>query len=284
MPTDKAAADLVPDAHVEGKKHPPVMFTTDLALREDPAYCAISKRFLDDPELFEDAWNKAWYKLCHRDMGPVSRCLGKYVAPPQPWQDPVPASEGGPLTHQHVTELKQAILASGLSTKQLVATAWASASTHRITDFRGGANGARVRLEPQKDWEANDPASLVTVISALEGVQTTFNESHPDNKVSLADLIVLGGCASVEEAASRAGFAVDVPFTPGRTDASQDQTDVESFGWLEPASDGFRNFNPSPYHLIDKAQMLGLSAPEMAVLVAGMRVLDANTAGSQVGV
>lgn len=278
IPKNGEAKDMVPDAHSSDKKHPPVMFTTDLALKLSPIYADISKKFLDDPKVFEEAWAKAWYKLCHRDMGPASRCLGKYVAPEQLWQDPVPTS-GTKLNEQEVAELKTEVLKSGLSISQLVRTAWASASTHRTSDFRGGANGARIRLAPQKDWAVNDPTELAIVLQKLEDVQSSAKV-----KVSLADLIVLGGCAAVEEASKKAGHPVSVPFTSGRTDASAEQTDAESFAWLEPRSDGFRNFKPNAFHLVDRAHLLGLSASEMVVLVGGLRVLNANTGGSSHGV
>jgi catalase-peroxidase len=269
------------------------MLTTDLSLRLDPAYEKISRRFYEHPDQFADAFAKAWFKLTHRDMGPRPRYLGPLVpAEPQLWQDPVP-----PVTHeligaQDIAGLKGKVLASGLSISQLVSTAWASASTFRGTDKRGGANGARIRLAPQKDWGVNDPPELAKVLQTLEGIQKAFNDSQAGGKkkVSLADLIVLGGCAAVEQAAKNAGYNVHVPFSPGRTDASQEQTDVESFAVLEPKVDGFRNYFgqghevPAEHLLIDRAQMLTLSAPEMTVLVGGMRVLNANTRQSNVGV
>jgi catalase-peroxidase len=283
----------VPDAHDPSKRHPPTMLTTDLALRFDPAYEKISRRFFENPDAFAEAFAKAWFKLTHRDMGPIARYLGKLVpAEPQIWQDPVP-----PVTHeligaQDIAALKGQILASGPSISQLVSTAWASASTFRGTDKRGGANGARIRLAPQKDWEVNNPAELAKVLKALEGIQKAFNDSHKGGKkqVSLADLIVLGGCAAVEQAAQKAGYDVQVPFMPGRTDASQEQTDVESFGVLEPDADGFRNYVGQGHHLpvehllIERALMLTLSAPEMTVLVGGLRVLKANAGQSDLGV
>lgn len=282
VPTDKAAHELVPDAHVEGKKHPPVMFTTDMALRTDPAYLEISKRFLANPEEFKLAFTKAWYKLCHRDMGPVTRCLGSLVPPAQIWQDPCPAPTAALLTAEQQATLKQQVLASGLSIGELVRTAWASASTHRVTDFRGGANGARVRLSPQKDWEVNNPAELAKVLAKLAEVQTAFGA------VSMADLIVLAGNAAVEEAAKKGGFNVSVPFTGGRTDATQEDTDEAAFAVLEPKIDAFRNHLPCPvgqvHAMVDRAHMLSLSAPEMSVLVAGLRVLNGNTNASQTGV
>jgi catalase-peroxidase len=282
----------VPDAHDPSKRHAPTMLTTDLALRFDPAYEKISRRFLENPDQFADAFARAWFKLTHRDMGPRPRYLGPLVpAEPQLWQDPVP-----PVTHDligaaDIAALKGQILGSGLSTAQLVSTAWASASTFRGTDKRGGANGARIRLAPQKDWAVNDPAELTAVLATLEGIQTAFNDAHAGGKtqVSLADLIVLGGCAAVEQAARNAGFDVQVPFAPGRTDASQEQTDVESFSVLEPTADGFRNYLAPGHHvpaeslLIEKAQLLTLTAPEMTVLVGGLRVLGANAGASDAG-
>jgi catalase-peroxidase len=293
VPTDPAAAGTVPDAHDPSKRHAPVMLTTDLALRMDPIYGPISRRFHENPQELAAAFAKAWFKLTHRDMGPLSRYLGPLVpAEPQLWQDPVP-----PVTHELIGEadiavLEGKILASGLSISQLVSTAWASASTFRGTDKRGGANGARVRLAPQRGWDVNDPPQLAKVLETLEAIQQGFNESQTGGgkRVSLADLIVLGGCAAIEQAAKNAGCPVDVPFAPGRTDASQEQTDVESFAVLEPAADGFRNYVgnghevPAEVLLLDRAQMLRLSGPEMAVLVGGMRVLNANTRQSNVGV
>ena len=283
-PKDSAGANDVPDAHVEGVTHPPTMFTTDVALKEDPAYREISERFYKNPEEFKVAFAKAWYKLTHRDMGPVSRCLGPDVPPEQIWQDPCPTPPAGEVIGDgEVAELKVAILGSGCSLAQLVSTAWASASTFRVTDFRGGANGARVRLAPQKDWEANQPMDLGFVLQALEKVQTEFN-AKGGKQVSLADLIVLGGCTAVDEAAKKGGHeGLTTAFTPGRTDASQEQTDVDSFAVLEPKCDGFRNFNSSVHQLVDKAHMLTLTAPEMAVLVAGMRTLTATGGGTQLG-
>ena len=283
IPTDSSAA-TVPDAHDLSKKHVPVMLTTDLALRMDPIYEPISRRFLENPDQFADAFARAWFKLTHRDMGPVSRYLGPEVpSEPQPWQDPVPAVDHDLIDDGDIAVLKEKILASGLSVSQLVATAWASASTFRGTDKRGGANGARVRLAPQKDWAANDPAELAAVLKTLEGVRTDCNSSlSGGKKVSLADLIVLGGCAAVEQAAKGAGQDVQVPFSPGRTDAVQDQTDEESFAVLEPTADGFRNYAASGNGksaaelLVERAQMLTLSAAEMTALVGGMRVLDAG--------
>jgi catalase-peroxidase len=287
-PTDPKAKATVPDAHDPAKKHAPMMFTTDLALRLDPIYAPIAKRFHQNPKEFAEAFAKAWYKLTHRDMGPVSRLLGPEVPPPQLWQDPVPKADPKMIEAADIAPLKAKILASGLSTAQLVTTAWASASTFRGTDKRGGANGARIRLAPQKDWEVNQPAELAKVLSALEKIQKDF--SAGGKKVSLADVIVLGGCAAVEAAAKKAGHDVQVPFTPGRTDAPQEWTDVESFAVLEPKADGFRNYlrrgveRPAEALLVDKAFMLRLTAPEMTVLVGGLRVLGANIGQSPHGV
>ena len=283
-PKDKSAQGTVPDAHDPNKSHAPMMFTTDLALRMDPIYGPISKRFHEHPEQFAEAFAKAWYKLTHRDMGPVSRLLGPEVAAPQLWQDPVPAVDHPLIDEQDIAALKTKVLASGLSISDLVSTAWASASTFRGSDKRGGANGARIRLAPQKDWEVNQPAELAKVLATLEKVQQDFHRAqNGDKRVSLADLIVLGGCAAVEAAAKKAGHDIQVPFAPGRTDATQAMTDVESFAVLEPKSDGFRNHlaskidRPAEELLVDRAQLLTLSAPEMAVLVGGMRVLKTNT-------
>ncbi len=293
IPTDPAAAGTVPDPQDPAKSHTPVMLTTDLSLRMDPIYEPISRRFYENPQELADAFAKAWFKLTHRDMGPVTRYLGPLVpAEPQIWQDPVP-----PVTHelvgaQDIAALKGTILASGVTISQLVSAAWASASTHRGTDKRGGANGARVRLAPQNDWEVNNPAELAEVLRTLEGIQREFNGSQAGGtkQVSLADLIVLGGCAAVEQAAKNAGHDVKVSFAPGRTDASQEQTDVESFAVLEPAADGFRNYlgklqpRLAEHHLVDRASLLTLTAPEMTVLVGGMRVLNANYDQSSLGV
>ncbi|MEO1862412.1 MAG: catalase/peroxidase HPI, partial [Verrucomicrobiia bacterium] len=292
VPTDPAAGETVPDAHDPSKKHAPIMFTTDLALKMDPDYAKISKRFHENPNEFADAFSKAWYKLTHRDIGPRSRCLGSLVpTEPQLWQDPVPDVGHELIGEQDIANLKGKILASGLSISQLVSTAWASAATFRGTDKRGGANGARIRLAPQKDWEANQPAELGNILQALEQIQNDFNGSQSDGKmVALADLIVLGGCAAVEEAAKKAGHEVQVPFSPGRADASQEQTDVDSFSVLEPTADGFRNYLRNGHTrtaeelLVDRAQMLTLSAPEMTVLVGGMRVLNASVGQSELGV
>ena len=291
IPKDGVDANLVPDAHDPTKSHAPVMFTTDLALRLDPIYAAISTRFHENPEEFELAFAKAWYKLTHRDMGPRSRCFGPWVPDePQIWQDPVPEATHAPIDAAQINELKEKILASGLSVSQLVATAWASAATFRGTDKRGGANGARICLAPQKDWEVNDSAEVTMVLRTLEGIQSDFNHTHGESPVSLADLIVLGGCAAVEKAAKNAGHEVAVPFSPGRGDALQEDTDVESFAVLEPTFDGFRNYLRDGHRrtaeelLLERAQLLTLSAPEMTVLVGGLRVLNANFRGSDFGV
>ncbi|MCE9531407.1 MAG: catalase/peroxidase HPI [Planctomycetes bacterium] len=290
-PKDPAAKGIVPDAHDPKKTHAPIMFTTDLSLKMDPAYAKISKRFHENPKEFAEAFAKAWYKLTHRDMGPVSRLLGPEVAKPQLWQDPVPAVDHPLIEDVDIAALKAKILASGLSTSQLVSTAWASAASFRGTDKRGGANGARIRLAPQKDWKVNNPDELAKILPILEKIQLDFNKSQTGNKkVSLADLIVLGGCAAVEDAAKKAGHEVKVPFAPGRTDASQEMTDVQSFAVLEPTSDGFRNFipreidRPAPEMLVDRAHLLTLTAPEMTVLIGGLRALNANTGSSQLGV
>jgi len=287
-----AGAGTVPDAHDPNIRHAPIMFTTDLSLRVDPIYAKISKRFLDNPQEFADAFSKAWYKLTHRDMGPVSRYLGPLVPKEQLlWQDPLPALDHELIGEQDIAALKASILASGISTSQLVTTAWASASTLRGSDKRGGANGARIRLAPQKDWEVNQPAELARVIQTLEAIQKDFNGSQSGGKkVSLADLIVLGGCASIEEAAKKAGHDVKVPFSPGRTDASQEQTDVASFAVLEPIADGFRNYLRKGHEeaaaelLVDRASLLTLTAPEMTVLIGGMRALNANFGQAKYGV
>jgi len=291
-PKNTSAAATVPDAHDPSKKHAPMMFTTDLALKVDPIYAKISKRFHENPQAFADAFAKAWFKLTHRDMGPVSRYLGPLV-PKQPllWQDPVPAVDHKLIGKQDIAALKAKILASGLSISQLVRTAWASAATFRGGDKRGGSNGARIRLAPQKDWEVNQPAELAKVLRKLEAIRKDFNGAQSGGKkVSLADLIVLGGCAAVEAAAKKAGHAVKVPFSPGRTDASQKQTDVDSFAVLEPIADGFRNYlrkgleGSAAELLVDRAQLLTLTAPEMTVLVGGMRALNANFGQSRHGV
>jgi catalase-peroxidase len=288
----KNAEATIPDAFDPSKKHVPTMLTTDLSLRFDPAYEKISRRFFEHPEQFADAFARAWFKLTHRDMGPRARYLGKLV-PKEVliWQDPVPPANGKPIDNRDATALKEKLLA-GLSVQQLVSTAWASASTFRGSDKRGGANGARIRLSPQKDWDVNNPAELAKVLKKLEAIQADFNKSAKGGKnVSIADLIVLGGCAAVEKAAKAAGVDVKVPFTPGRTDASQEQTDVESFAPLEPRADGFRNyigkkrqFMQPEEALVDRAQLMRLTGPEMTVLIGGLRVLGANAAGSKHGV
>jgi catalase-peroxidase len=290
-PKNGAGKDTVPDAHDPKVKHAPMMFTTDLALRMDPVYGPISKRFHENPQQFAEAFAKAWYKLTHRDMGPITRCLGSLVPEAQLWQDPVPALTHKVVDAKDIADLKAKIVASGLSVSDLVTTAWASASTFRGSDKRGGANGARIRLAPQKDWAVNQPAHLAKVIATLEGIQKAFNAAQSGGKaVSLADLIVLGGSAGIEQAAKKAGHSVEVPFTPGRTDATQEHTDVESFAVLEPIADGFRNYLKTEYTvsaeelLVDKAQLLTLTAPEMTVLVGGMRVLNTNVGQAQHGV
>src|SRR6059036_3799559 len=290
-PNAAGAVPTAPDAHDRSKRQTTMMLTTDLALKVDPIYGPISKRFHEHPNQLDDAFGKAWYKLLHRDMGPVSRYLGPWVPEPQLWQDPVPAVDHELVGEKDVAALKGKLLASGLSVSQLVFTAWASAATFRGTDKRGGANGARIRLAPQKDWEVNNPAELSKVLQTLGKIQQDFNGSQSGGKkVSLADLIVLGGCAAVEQAAKNAGHRITVPFTPGRTDASQDRTDVESFAVLEPTFEGFRNYLrageelPAPTLLVERAFMLNLTAPEMTVLVGGMRALNANTRQSKHGV
>ena len=291
-PKGDAGAGTVPDAHDKSKRHAPSMLTTDLSLRFDPAYEKISRRFYEHPDQLADAFARAWFKLTHRDMGPRSRYLGPEVpAEELIWQDPIPAVNHTLIDAQDIASLKGKILASGLSVPELVSTAWASASTFRGSDKRGGANGARIRLAPQKDWEVNQPARLAKVLQTLEGIQSAFNSAASGGrKVSLADLIVLAGCAGVEQAAKNAGHEVTVPFTPGRNDASQEQTDVASFAVLEPKADGFRNYQKTRYAasaeelLVDKAQLLTLTAPEMTVLVGGMRVLNTNFGGSPHGV
>ena len=291
-PKDGAGAGLVPDAHDPSKHHAPFMLTTDLALKADPAYEKISRKFLENPDLFADAFARAWYKLTHRDMGPIARYLGPEVpAEELIWQDPVPAVTHKLVDDKDIVALKAKILAAGLTVSQLVSTAWASASTFRGSDKRGGANGARIRLAPQKDWEVNNPSQLANVLRTLETIQQEFNKAQTDGKkVSLADLIVLGGCAAVEHAAKQAGQDIKVPFTPGRGDATQEQTDVESFAVLEPNADGFRNYRKAKNKisaeemLVDKAQLLKLTAPELTVLIGGMRVLDTNFDQSKHGV
>jgi catalase-peroxidase len=292
VPKGGAGSGAVPDAHDPSKRHAPMMTTADLALRMDTIYEPIARRFLENPEAFTDAFARAWFKLTHRDMGPRSRYLGPEVpAEELIWQDPVPAVDHELIDARDMADLKGKILASTLSIPELVSTAWASAATFRGSDKRGGANGARIRLSPQKDWEVNEPARLKAVLRTLEGIQGQFNGAQSGAKrVSLADLIVLGGCAAVEQAAKNAGHEVSVPFTPGRTDASQEQTDVTSFAVLEPAADGFRNYLKTKYAvtaeelLVDRAQLLTLTAPEMTVLLGGMRVLNANFGQSRHGV
>jgi catalase-peroxidase len=290
-PTNAEAQDTVPDAHDPSKRHAPMMLTTDLALKLDPIYGPISKRFHENPDQLADAFGKAWYKLLHRDMGPLSRYLGPWVPEPQLWQDPVPAVDHELVGPDDISALKDKVLGAGLSISQLVSTAWASAASFRGTDKRGGANGARIRLAPQKDWASNDPSELATVLQTLEGVQQEFNSAQSGGKkVSLADLIVLGGCAAVEQAAKNAGHDVTVPFAPGRTDASPEQTDVNAFAVLEPRADGFRNYIrageklPPETLLLDRANLLTLTAPEMTVLIGGMRALNANVGQSAHGV
>jgi catalase-peroxidase len=301
IPNDGAGAGTVPDAHDPKKRHAPTMLTTDLALKVDPAYEVISRRFFEHPEQFADAFARAWFKLTHRDMGPRVRYLGAEVpAEELIWQDPVPAASHPLIGEQDIAGLKDKLLNSGLTISQLVTTAWAAASTYRDSDRRGGANGGRLRLAPQKDWAANDPSQLAGVLAKLEDIQKTFNDAQNGaaqnggkaggKAVSLADLIVLGGCAGIEKAAKNAGYPLTVPFTPGRSDASQEQTDVESFAILEPGADGFRNYAQPHYaakadvFLIDKAQLLTLTAPELTVLAGGMRVLNSNFDHSQHGV
>jgi catalase-peroxidase len=295
-PTDPAAQGTVPDAHVQTKTHAPIMFTTDLALKMDPKYRVISERFHKNPKEFQLAFAKAWYKLTHRDMGPSSRLLGPEVPEAQIWQDPIPAVDHPLVDADEISNLKQKILASGLSISELTGAAWAAASTYRGTDHRGGANGGRIRLIPQKDWAVNDPEELGKVLSVLEGIQKEFAEGRTDGKrISIADLVVLGGCAAVEQAAKQGGTDIAVPFSPGRMDADQSMTDVESFAVLEPLSDGFRNYvapavrqaqkvRPEEELLLDRAHRLRLSAPEMTALIGGLRVLGINTGNSDLGV
>ena len=290
-PREASAVGTVPDAHDPSKRHVPVMLTTDIALRVDPIYAPIAKRFHDNPDEFADAFARAWYKLTHRDMGPHNRLLGPLVPEPQLWQDPVPKVDHELIGEPEIADLKGRLLASGLTVPQLVSTAWAAAACYRDTDKRGGANGARIRLSPQNDWEVNEPAQLRDVLQTLERVRSEFNGAQSGGKrVSLADVIVLGGCAAIEKAARDAGHPVQVPFTPGRTDASQDQTDVESFSVLEPRADGFRNYlrggqeKSAEELLLDRAHMLALSGPEMTVLVGGMRALNANFNHSPLGI
>jgi catalase-peroxidase len=292
VPVDPDEADMAPAAHDPSKKVTTIMTTADLALRMDPIYKPIAKRFLENPDQFADAFARAWFKLTHRDMGPRSRYLGPEVpAEDLIWQDPVPAVDHELIDEKDIADLKEVIINSGLSIPELVSTAWASASTFRGSDKRGGANGARIRLAPQKGWQVNQPEQLEKVLKTLENIQADFNgKQSGGKKVSLADLIVLAGCAGVEKAARSAGFEVNVPFAPGRTDASPEQTDADSFSVLEPKADGFRNFSKAKYAvsleemLVDRAQLLGLTAPEMTVLIGGMRVLNANYNKSQHGV
>jgi catalase-peroxidase len=288
-PKNPEAQNTVPDAHDPNKRHAPMMLTTDLSLKMDPIYAPITKRFYENPKELADAFARAWFKLLHRDMGPRTRYLGPWIPAPQLWQDPLPEVDGEPIGDSDAAALKKKILESGISSADLVSTAWNAASSFRGTDKRGGANGARIRLSPQKDWESNEPARLAKVLPALEKIQQEFNQSA-GRRVSLADLIVLGGCAAVEDAARKAGHNVTVPFAPGRTDASQEQTDPTTFDVLEPLGDGFRNYiggqDPlSPEtRLLDRAKMLRLTAPEMTALVGGMRALGANHGGSKHGV
>jgi catalase-peroxidase len=291
IPKNPEAHGSVPDAHDPSKRHTPVMLTTDLSLKLDPTYGPISKHFYENPDQLAEAFAKAWYKLLHRDMGPISRYLGPWIPEPQLWQDPVPEADHELITDEDIAALKNKVLVSGLSISELVSTAWASAASFRGTDKRGGANGARIRLAPQRDWEVNDPAELAKVLETLEQIQKDFNSTQSGRtKVSLADLIVLGGCAAVEQAAKNAGHDVTVPFTPGRTDAAQEQTDVQSFAVLEPTADGFRNYLQAGHELspetllVDRAFKLTLTAPEMAVLIGGMRALNANFGRAQHGV
>lgn len=290
-PKDPAAHNTVPDAHDPTKKHAPTMLTTDLALKADSDYAKISKRFHENPQQFADAFAKAWYKLLHRDMGPLTRYLGPYVPPAQLWQDPIPTVDHPLIESQDIKSLKEKILATGISTSRLISTAWAAASSFRGTDMRGGANGGRIRLSPQKNWEVNEPGELAKTLQALEKIQDEFNKAQQGGKkVSLADLIILAGCAGVESAAKKAGYTLEVPFSPGRADASQDQTDADSFAALEPKADGFRNYiragiKLSPETLLlDRANLLRLTAPEMTVLIGGMRSLDVNFQGTRHGV
>lgn len=292
QPKDESAHDMVPDAHIDSKKNPPMMLTTDLSLKVDPEYEKISRRFWNNPDEYADVFARAWFKLIHRDMGPKSRYLGPEVPEEDLiWQDPIPEVDFEVINDKDISQLKSQILDSGLAVSELVSTAWASASTYRDSDKRGGANGARVRLAPQKDWKVNNPQQLSKVLDTLEGIQKSFNDAQSGNKkVSLADLIVLGGCAAIEQAAEKAGHKIAVPFTPGRNDATQEQTDVESFGYLEPQADGFRNyfdtsFDTTPEEmLLDKAELLSLTPPQMTVMLGGMRVLGANYDNSDYGV
>jgi len=291
IPDNKAAANLVPDAHIPNKRHAPIMFTTDLALKEDPDFRKIVERFRKDPTEFDKAFAKAWFKLTHRDMGPRARYVGSEI-PNEVllWQDPIPAIDYKLISNRDIAKLKKQILKSGLTTSELVRTAWAAASSHRVTDMRGGANGARLRLEPQNSWTVNNPTELSKVLAKLETIQASFNSKSSKKQVSLADLIVMGGAAAIENAAKKAGHKLEVPFKPGRADATQSQTDVKSFNYLKPVADGFRNYYSDESYmspaemLVDKANTLGLNVPEMTVLVGGMRSLDANYDGSKFGV
>ena len=290
----KAAANLVPDAHIPNKRHAPIMFTTDIALKEDPSFRAVVDRFRADPKEFDKAFAKAWFKLTHRDMGPRARYVGNAVpSEVLSWQDPISAVEHKLIGNKDIKKLKKAIVKSGLSTSELVRTTWSAAASHRVTDMRGGANGARLLLEPQKSWPVNKPKALNKVLSKLESIQQNFNKKSSKRKVSMADLIVLSGASAVEQAAKKAGYDIDVPFVPfvpGRTDATQAQTDIKSFNYLEPKADGFRNYYSKASYmsptemLVDKANTLGLNVPEMTVLVGGMHALDANYDGSAYGV
>jgi catalase-peroxidase len=291
IPNDKAAANLVPDAHIPNKRHAPIMFTTDIALKEDPIFRKIVERFRKDPSEFDLAFAKAWFKLTHRDMGPRARYVGTEV-PSEVllWQDPIPSINHKLINSKDIAKLKRQIITSDLTTSELVKVAWAAASSHRVTDMRGGANGARIRLEPQNNWAVNNPKELSKVLAELESIKTKYNRKNAKKQVSLADLIVLGGSAAIESAAKQAGYKVEVPFVPGRADASQVQTDIKSFSYLEPKADGFRNYYMNNSYmsptemLVDKANTLGLNVPEMTVLVGGMRSLDANFDGSSYGV
>ena len=291
IPDNKAAANLVPDAHIPNKRHAPIMFTTDIALKEDPSFRQVVERFVKDPTEFDKAFAKAWFKLTHRDMGPRARYLGAEVpSEVLTWQDPIPAVSYKPITSKDISSLKKQITESGLTTSELVRTAWAAAASHRVTDMRGGVNGARIKLEPQNSWAVNNPKELKKVLAELEVIQAKYNKKSAKRQVSLADLIVLAGAAAIEKAAKEAGTKVTVPFVPGRADASQAQTDVKSFNYLAPKADGFRNFYTDESYmsptamLVDKANSLGLNVPEMTVLVGGMRALDANYDGSSYGV
>tara|TARA_R110001632_G_scaffold84345_1_gene186077 strand:+ start:1611 stop:3833 length:2223 start_codon:yes stop_codon:yes gene_type:complete len=291
IPSEKAAVNLVPDAHIANKRNAPIMFTTDLALKEDPSFLKVVERFRADPKEFDKAFAKAWFKLTHRDMGPRARYVGSEI-PSEilSWQDPIPALKHPLVSTVDIEELKQQILASGLTTSALVKAAWGSAASHRVTDMRGGANGARIQLEPQKNWQVNNPKELNEVLTKLKSIQGDFNQQSVSGKISLADIIVLGGAAAIEQAAKSAGYDVDVPFNAGRTDATQAQTDIKSFNYLKPDADGFRNYYTEASYmsptamLVDKANSLGLNVPEMTVLVGGMRVLNANYDGSALGV